>query len=250
MKKEVITSAKSIEEAVAQAVAELGAPSADAIEYPVLEEPKKGLFGIGATNAKISATYTVGGEVSALAFVKQLLSDTLRYGEAAQIYASYKLDSLATSHVTNMLDAPAFDVDNVGKLTTVLDGEYVSGAKWRSATLVLGSSMAIRYTFTAESLDGVSVACSNGQTYTSFASATDENGAAYYYFDVPVAADQFDTTFTVSFDGVENYSLNYSVNHYIAKKYDASLVKTAALLEAIYNYGAAADAYVAAASAQ
>ena len=178
--------------------------------------------------------------------VKQLLSDTLRYGEAAQIYASYKLDSLATSHVTNMLDAPAFDVDNVGKLTTVLDGEYTGGAKWRSATLVLGSSMAIRYTFTAESLDGVSVACSNGQTYTSFASATDENGAAYYYFDVPVSADQFDTTFTVSFAGNESYKVNYSVNHYIATKYDGSLVKTAALLEAIYNYGVAADAYVAA----
>ena len=75
MKKEVIISAKSIEEAVAQAVAELGAPSADAIEYTVLEEPKKGLFGIGAANAKISATYTVGGEVRALAFVKQLLAD-------------------------------------------------------------------------------------------------------------------------------------------------------------------------------
>lgn len=75
MKKEVIISAKSIEEAVAQAVTELGAPSADAIEYTVLEEPKKGLFGIGAANAKISATYTVGGEVRALAFVKQLLAD-------------------------------------------------------------------------------------------------------------------------------------------------------------------------------
>ena len=61
MKKEVIISAKSIEEAVAQAVAELGAPSADAIEYTVLEEPKKGLFGLGAIQAKISATYTVGG---------------------------------------------------------------------------------------------------------------------------------------------------------------------------------------------
>ena len=75
MKKEVIISAKSIEEAVAQAVLDLGAPSCDAIEYTVLEEPKKGLFGIGATNAKISATYTIGGEVRALAFVKQLLSD-------------------------------------------------------------------------------------------------------------------------------------------------------------------------------
>ena len=75
MKKEVITSAKTVDEAVALAVAELGAPSADKIEYTVLEEPKKGLFGIGATNAKISASYTVGGEQNALDFIKTLLGD-------------------------------------------------------------------------------------------------------------------------------------------------------------------------------
>ena len=75
MKKEVITSAKTIEEAVALAVTELGAPSAEKIEYTVIEEPKKGLFGIGATNAKISATYTVGGEENAFAFIKTLLGD-------------------------------------------------------------------------------------------------------------------------------------------------------------------------------
>ena len=75
MKKEVITSAKTIDEAIALAVAELGAPSADKIEYTVLEEPKKGLFGIGAANAKISATYAVGGEENALSFIKTLLGD-------------------------------------------------------------------------------------------------------------------------------------------------------------------------------
>ena len=75
MKKEVITTAKTIDEAVDLAVKELGAPSADKIEYTVLEEPKKGLFGIGATNAKISATYNVGGEENALAFIKTLLGD-------------------------------------------------------------------------------------------------------------------------------------------------------------------------------
>ena len=75
MKKEIITSAKTVEEAVALAVAELGAPGADAIEYTVIEEPKKGLFGIGAVDAKISATYTVGGEANALEFIKKLLSD-------------------------------------------------------------------------------------------------------------------------------------------------------------------------------
>ncbi len=75
MKKEVITTAKTVEDAVALAVSELGAPDRDKIEYTVLEEPKKGLFGIGATNAKISATYTVGGEQNAIDFINTLLKD-------------------------------------------------------------------------------------------------------------------------------------------------------------------------------
>ncbi len=75
MKKEVIITAKTIEEAIALAAKELGAPSEEKIEYTVLEEPKKGLFGIGAQNAKISATYEVGGEQRALEFIQRLLSD-------------------------------------------------------------------------------------------------------------------------------------------------------------------------------
>lgn len=75
MKKEVIISAKTVEEAVALAVAELGAPSADKIEYTVIEEAKKGFLGIGASDAKISASYTVGGEARALDFITKLLSD-------------------------------------------------------------------------------------------------------------------------------------------------------------------------------
>jgi spoIIIJ-associated protein len=75
VKKEVITSAKTIEEAVALAVEQLGAPDADKIEYTVLEEPKKGLFGIGSSDAKICATYTVGGEQNALGFIRTLLKD-------------------------------------------------------------------------------------------------------------------------------------------------------------------------------
>ena len=75
MKKEVIISAKTVEEAIAKAVSELGAPDADKIEYTVLEEPKKGLFGIGSQDAKISATYTEGGEQKALEFIQTLLKD-------------------------------------------------------------------------------------------------------------------------------------------------------------------------------
>ena len=75
MKKEITVSAKSVEEAVAKAVAELGAPSAEKIEYTVIEEAKKGFLGIGASDAKITATYVLGGEYEALAFIEKLLSD-------------------------------------------------------------------------------------------------------------------------------------------------------------------------------
>ena len=75
MKKEITVSAKSVDEAVAKAVAELGAPSADKIEYTVIEEAKKGFLGIGASDAKITATYVLGGEYEALAFIEKLLSD-------------------------------------------------------------------------------------------------------------------------------------------------------------------------------
>ena len=75
VKKEITVSAKSVDEAIAKAVKELGAPSADKIEYTVLEEGKKGFLGIGASDARISATYVLGGEYDALAFIKKLLAD-------------------------------------------------------------------------------------------------------------------------------------------------------------------------------
>ena len=75
MKKEVTVSARSVEEAVAKAVTELGAPSADKIEETVLEDAKKGFLGIGATDARITASYVVGGEQEALAFIEKLIAD-------------------------------------------------------------------------------------------------------------------------------------------------------------------------------
>lgn len=75
MKKEVITTGKTIDDAVAAAVEQFGAESANEIEYTVIDEPKKGLFGIGAAPAKISAVYTPSPAKLALEFVKQLIND-------------------------------------------------------------------------------------------------------------------------------------------------------------------------------
>ncbi len=57
-KTETIVTAKTIEEALARACAELGAPSVDALTYTVLDEPKRGLFGLGAQPARVQASYT------------------------------------------------------------------------------------------------------------------------------------------------------------------------------------------------
>ena len=75
MKKEITVSAKTEAEALEKAVAELGAPSADAIEYVVLEQAKKGLFGIGAANAKIQATYNIKGVYAALDMIENVVKD-------------------------------------------------------------------------------------------------------------------------------------------------------------------------------
>ena len=75
VKREITVSAKTVEEAVAKAVAELSAPDASAIEYTVVEEAKKGFFGIGASDAKIEASYTVKGAYAALEMIKSVVKD-------------------------------------------------------------------------------------------------------------------------------------------------------------------------------
>lgn len=74
MKKEIIVTAKTVDEARAKAAAELGMPIEE-IEFVVLEEGKKGFLGIGATDAKVQATYTVKGSQIALEFIKKMVED-------------------------------------------------------------------------------------------------------------------------------------------------------------------------------
>lgn len=74
MKKELIVTAKTVEEAKEKAAAELGV-AIEEIEFAVLEEGKKGFFGLGATDAKLSATYTVKGADIALEFIRKVVAD-------------------------------------------------------------------------------------------------------------------------------------------------------------------------------
>ena len=74
MKKELIVTAKTVEEAKSKAAAELGV-AVEEIEFEVLDEGKRGFLGIGATDAKVAATYTVKGADFAVEFIRKLVTD-------------------------------------------------------------------------------------------------------------------------------------------------------------------------------
>ena len=74
MKQELIKIAKSTEEALALAAAELGV-AVESLEYEVLEEAKKGFLGLGATPAKVKITYIFKPLEAARSFAETLISD-------------------------------------------------------------------------------------------------------------------------------------------------------------------------------
>ncbi len=74
MKKELIITAKTVDEAKEKAALELGVAK-EKIEFTVLEEGKRGFLGLGAVDAKVQAVYTPDGSDIALDFIKKVISD-------------------------------------------------------------------------------------------------------------------------------------------------------------------------------
>ena len=74
MKKELIVTGKTVEDARKKAAAQLGVAEEEMI-VTVLEEGKKGFLGIGASDAKISVSYSEDGEDTTLDFIRKLIDD-------------------------------------------------------------------------------------------------------------------------------------------------------------------------------
>ena len=130
MKKEVVVSAKTVAEAAALAAEQLGVP-ADAIEYEIIEEPKKGLFGIGAAPAKISATLR-GGEHDALEFIKKLLSD-MQINASVEMTAGESADtkviSIAGEGASVLIGHHGETLDSLQYLANLSANKRVNGVK-------------------------------------------------------------------------------------------------------------------------
>ena len=74
MKKDIIVTAKTIEDAAIEGASQLGVTRED-VEIEVLEEPKKGFLGMGAAPAKVKVTYILKPLEAARNFIETLMAD-------------------------------------------------------------------------------------------------------------------------------------------------------------------------------
>ena len=80
MKKEIIITAKTVEEAAEKGAQEL-VVSRESITADVLEEPKKGFLGMGGSPAKVKVTYILKPLEAARSFIETLMADLGITGE-------------------------------------------------------------------------------------------------------------------------------------------------------------------------
>jgi spoIIIJ-associated protein len=94
MKKDIIVTAKTIEDAALEGASKLGVARED-VEIDVLEEPKKGFFGMGAAPAKVKVTYILKPLEAARNFIETLMAD-LEIQAEIQIHDDGNGESLIT----------------------------------------------------------------------------------------------------------------------------------------------------------
>ena len=186
MRKQVTITAKTVDEALAKALEELGAPDVSDIEYTVVEEPKKGLFGIGSTPAVIEATYAgvaIRGayyecftrvEWSFESNVEQHLPDSPLVAETSYVYigitddqelealkqqyrnaiAACETARLAYEASKAEYDRKAEALDDVAKQSTLMDG---IAAQAKDATVAKQATLVTKAAAILEAIGNIHV---------------------------------------------------------------------------------------------
>ncbi len=177
--------------------------------------------------------------------LRQLVSDLLTYGAAAQNYTGYQTEAL----VTNGLSLTPAAYPGLSGLKVSFSGDRSDANDWRAAALVLRNSLAVRFTFAADSTDGLIVQCTlNGRVQTFTADDFTACGDGLWYVEFTnIKATEFGDAVTASFcrNGTPTgRTVCYSVNTYICGvQNNTSVPYLAQMMQALYNYGEAARAY-------
>lgn len=174
-----------------------------------------------------------------------LLVDILNYGAAAQQYTGYKTGSLVNKDLGEKAAWGTSEAPSLTGAPTIGTGVENAAATWKGVALYLRETTRIRVSFTADSIENVTVtATAAGATYTLDSIVSAGNGKYYVFFD-GLKANQMrqDVVFTVmQGDTAISNTLTCSVVSYAASAAENGGTLTD-MLHALINYGDSVIAY-------
>lgn len=168
---------------------------------------------------------------------KALVKAMLNYGAKAQLHFDYNTTNLANAGIDGITEAT---VPTTGASVDVTG--VVSGIRFYGASLVHKEKIAVRFYFVADSLEGITFKVGdvsyssvekNGMHYVEIAGINPQD----MDLDVSVAVSDSDGTLTVAYAPMDYIIRMYS-------KADSSET-TKAVVQALYTYYTAAEAYIA-----
>ncbi|MCR5460311.1 MAG: extracellular solute-binding protein [Acetatifactor sp.] len=193
---------------------------------------------------------------SDFADLRKLCVDILAYGDAAQIYAKYKTNALASAELTPEQRSQGTDPDSEVVIKTVKDKIYsdvpdsVRLAEISSVALFLEGKINIQYKITTKNLNGLRLVVTDGTNvigeYYPNPNHKDGKGRYYVNFDGLNAGQMKKTVYATVMKGNEKVSntYRYSIESYIHSMLGAGVENLDQLLRAILNYGVSAEEYV------
>ncbi len=169
--------------------------------------------------------------------LRQLLSDLLYYGAAAQEYVGYKTDAPVTDDV-DILSASTATPDTTTR--DVTDADENAPATFKSAGVRFDYNNRVYVKFVAESIDGIAVYADG----VALEITETEVEGVYVAYSGGISALEFDRViyFTLTSGGSTIQTLTYSVNDYAYGKKDSGGT-IADLALALYRYGISAKTY-------
>ncbi|MBQ8725898.1 MAG: hypothetical protein IJY84_02210 [Clostridia bacterium] len=176
--------------------------------------------------------------------LRTAIVDMLNYGAAAQEYVSKNTDRLANANISGYQAlATEFNASGAKDVLAVNPG---SKAQFTAVTLSLEDKVSVYARFTTSATEELTATVKIGTNDAQTAEIVKESEGAYYVICNDVAPTQYadNIIFTVSVAGAQDASCRYSVNSYIANKYNDA--KCGAVVKALYSYGVGVSNYVSA----
>ena len=166
---------------------------------------------------------------------KTLVKEMLSYGAASQTYFNYNSTNLANAGIEITPSVPT------GESKMDVTGS-ANGVKFYGASMIHENKITVRFYFTADSIDGITFNV-NGVAVT-----PESKNNMYYVELTDICPQDLDEAITVTVsDGTDTLTVTYAPMDYIIRMYNKANASdtTKAVVQALYGYYMAAEAYAA-----